>query len=200
MLGLSLGTSKSLAVECNFSKQIGTCTGAISILRTQGAKPSFSAEIRVSSSASYCSKVEYYLDSTPHQTVLKNTSSDMESVFGTNPISSKNLSVSRCTTYEAIGASGSSSGQTTSANDCTPRDLHNKVERNLRESLQQARSGMAQAERNKREVQSWPNPDRGYLAKMDEFIAKQRSAIATFERALGRVMNCSARKGCVCPG
>ncbi|MBY3433512.1 hypothetical protein HFN89_05065 [Rhizobium laguerreae] len=43
--------------------------------------------------------MEYYLDNTPYQTVLKAANSSGESVYGTSPISKKSFSVDKCTTY-----------------------------------------------------------------------------------------------------
>lgn len=91
------------AAECDFQKEVGSCSGSIKILSSGGSKPSYSAEIRVASSAPTCSKVEYYLDNTPNVTVLKSSNSEDESLFGTKPISRKNLVVKNCTTYASVG-------------------------------------------------------------------------------------------------
>ncbi|MBP2235250.1 hypothetical protein J2Z31_001742 [Sinorhizobium kostiense] len=99
-LGLSPG-SESSATECDFQKRTGSCKGTIRIQSTTGGKGSYSAELLVSSSAPTCSKVEFYLDNTPHQTVLKLVNSAEESVFGTKPISKKSIKIFDCTTYEA---------------------------------------------------------------------------------------------------
>lgn len=85
--------------ECNFDKRVGSCTGTIRVNNTSGSKGNYAAEITVSSSAPSCSKVEYYLDNTPHTTVLKAGNSSGESVYGTSPISRKSFSVDKCTTY-----------------------------------------------------------------------------------------------------
>ncbi len=90
---------KASVKECDFEQPVSGCRGTIKVESTKGSKGSYSAEIIVSSSAPACSKVEFYLDNTPHQTVLKLTSSAQESVFGTNPISRKNFEVFKCTTY-----------------------------------------------------------------------------------------------------
>jgi hypothetical protein len=87
--------------DCNFDKRVGSCRGTIRVNSTSGSKGNYAAEITVSSSAPSCSKVEYYLDSTPHTTILKAGSSSGESVFGTSKISKKSFSVEKCTTYDA---------------------------------------------------------------------------------------------------
>lgn len=87
------------AAECDFDKPIGGCTANINVLSASGSKPSYRAEISVQSSAPRCSKVEWYLDSTPQSTILKSRNSDTDSVFGTSPITKKSISIQRCTTY-----------------------------------------------------------------------------------------------------
>jgi hypothetical protein len=91
------------AADCDFDKVVGSCTGTVKILSSSGSSPSFSAEIRVSSSAPSCSKVEYYLDNTPNTTILKSANSADESLFGTKPISRGNITVHGCTAYASAG-------------------------------------------------------------------------------------------------
>ncbi|MCD2177335.1 hypothetical protein [Rhizobium sp. C1] len=97
--------------QCDFDKPTGKCVGTVSIQKSYGSKPSFGAELSVRSSAAYCSKVEFYVDSTPYQTVLKNSSHDIESVFGTKPISRKNIAVKGCTSYASVGQGRSNSSE-----------------------------------------------------------------------------------------
>jgi hypothetical protein len=91
------------AAECDFDKPAGSCTGSVRILSSGGSKPSYSAEIQVSSSAPSCSKVEYYLDNTPNTTVLRSGNTEQESLFGTSPISKGSIEVKRCTAYASVG-------------------------------------------------------------------------------------------------
>lgn len=102
---MSCVSISAIAAECNFDKQVGSCSGSVEILSTGGSKPSYTAEVRVTSSAPTCSKVEYYLDSTPNVTVLKSSNSDQESLFGTKPISRKNIRVKNCTAFASAGSS-----------------------------------------------------------------------------------------------
>lgn len=88
------------AADCNFDKPVGSCKGTIQVLSSGGSKPSFTAEIMVRSSAPSCSKVEYYLDSTPQTTILRGGDSNQESLSGSKPISKDTLMVQRCTAYE----------------------------------------------------------------------------------------------------
>lgn len=99
-IGVCLTAAPVYGAECNFDKPIGGCQARISIDSTSGSKGSYSAEATVRSSAPSCSKVEYFVDSTPYTTVIKSGTSESESFFGTNPISKKSLKVLRCTAFE----------------------------------------------------------------------------------------------------
>jgi hypothetical protein len=102
---LCVGAEAS-ATDCDFSKPAGTCRGKITIDSTSGSKPSYSAEYTITSSAATCSKVEYYIDNTPHQTVLKGRNSDQDSTFGTSPITKRDFKVKKCTAYVDRDADG----------------------------------------------------------------------------------------------
>lgn len=90
--------------ECDFGKPLGLCRATISIDSTSGSKGSYSAEVSVRSSAPSCSKVEYFLDNTPQTTVIKNGSSEDESLFGTKPITKKALQIKKCIQYALKGS------------------------------------------------------------------------------------------------
>lgn len=82
--------------QCDCQKVIGSCQGAVEFIRSYGSKPSFGAELIVHSSERRCSKVEYYVNSTPYQTVLVNRNAEPESIFGTNRIQENDVSYIRC--------------------------------------------------------------------------------------------------------
>lgn len=109
-LGFFLHASVVFADQCDCQKNVGQCKGAIEFVRGYGTKPNFGAEIIVHSSENSCSKVEYYVDSTPYQTVLVNTKQESESLFGTSPISKKNVIYERC----VVCANASKTAQSTS--------------------------------------------------------------------------------------
>lgn len=77
-------------------KIVGSCMASIEFVKSFDSKPSYGAEIIVHSSESTCSKVEYYLDNTPYQTVLVSRQSEPESLFGSSPIKEKNVKLSSC--------------------------------------------------------------------------------------------------------
>ncbi|MCY1412807.1 hypothetical protein D9M71_282250 [compost metagenome] len=96
LLILLLASSAALAEQCDCQKIVGQCSGAIDFIKSYGSKPSFGAEIEVHSSEKACSKVEYYVDGTPHQTLLVNKSKESESLFGTSPITQKSVTYRGC--------------------------------------------------------------------------------------------------------
>lgn len=107
---LLAGLSSANAASCNFSKPIGSCKGTISIDSTKGSKGNYSAEATVRSSSPTCSKVEYLIDNTPNQTILKSSNSDSESLFGTSPVTKKTVKITKCTAYEDRDAVTSKDG------------------------------------------------------------------------------------------
>jgi len=90
----------AFAADCNFNKPVGSCSANIQVLSSGGSKPSFKAEINITTSAASCSKVEYLLDNTPQTALLRQSNSDQESVFGTKPIDGKSFQIVKCTAYE----------------------------------------------------------------------------------------------------
>jgi hypothetical protein len=97
---LAAGATEALA-ECNFDKSVGSCTGNVTITSTGGSSPSYSAELSISSSAGSCSKVEYFIDSTPYTSIIRSGGgSESESVFGSKPVKSADIQVSKCVAYE----------------------------------------------------------------------------------------------------
>lgn len=111
MLALVVTLSPAVALaECDFDKPLGSCRATISIDSTSGSKGSYSAEATVKSSASLCSKVEYFLDNTPQTTIIKSGTSEDESLFGTKPITKKSLQIRRCTKYASKVSEGKRPG------------------------------------------------------------------------------------------
>lgn len=106
----ALCTSSPAQAECDFQKPIGGCQARITIDSTSGSKGSYSAEVTVRSSAPSCSKVEYFIDNTPHTTVLKNKNSEEESLFGTEKITKRSIDVRNCTAYANTQDNGQTNG------------------------------------------------------------------------------------------
>jgi hypothetical protein len=97
ILATSLFTALPVVAEdCDCQHVVGQCTGAIDFVKAYGSAPSYGAEIVIHSSERICSKVEYYVDGTPHQTVLVNKSQEPESLFGSRPITQKSVTFRAC--------------------------------------------------------------------------------------------------------
>ena len=96
------------AAQCDCQQVVGKCTGAIELTKSFGSAPSFGAEIAVYSSEKVCSKVEYFVDSTPYQTVLVNRNKDTESLFGTSPINRESVRYSACYVCKNLEAAAQS--------------------------------------------------------------------------------------------
>lgn len=103
LIALSLATSLGLATasECDCQKVVSSCMGAIEFVKGYGSAPSFGAEFIVHSSERRCSKVEYFIDNTPHQTILVNRRQEAESTFGTKPIAAQNITYKSCSVCAA---------------------------------------------------------------------------------------------------
>ena len=86
--------------ECNFDKAIGSCRGSIKLVSSGGAKPSFNAEIEITSSTGACSKIEYVVQSTPYTAIVRSDGVEHESLFGTSPIRASDIKVSKCLAYK----------------------------------------------------------------------------------------------------
>lgn len=98
---LSIGMiHATLAADCNFSKKIGSCTATFSLSPTKTSKGNYASEIQLRSSAPSCSKIDFYLDNTPHRSVLKNGDRSEESLFSTSPIKRKNIEITGCAAFE----------------------------------------------------------------------------------------------------
>lgn len=104
------------AADCNCQKVVGSCLGSIEFVKAYGSKPSFGADLIVHSSEKACSKVEFFVGSTPYQTILANKNSEPESVFGTSPIAAKNVTFQSCKVCASTaGGSNVQSGGSTVA-------------------------------------------------------------------------------------
>ncbi|MGB6008565.1 hypothetical protein [Castellaniella sp.] len=74
MLGLAAGSGGAAYAQdwpCDCRKVVASCQATMEIIPTKspGTKL-FGADLRVRANAPYCAKVEYYIDSTPHMTLL----------------------------------------------------------------------------------------------------------------------------------
>lgn len=100
------------AADCNFNKRVDSCTATFSLSPTKTSKGNYASEIELRSSAPSCSKIDFYLDNTPHRSVLKSGNRSEESLFSTSPIKRKNIEITGCTAFEdnALAAPGKPKG------------------------------------------------------------------------------------------
>lgn len=182
----------SAAQDCNFDKAVGVCTATISIDRSGGSKPSYSAEITIRSSASACSKVEWYLDSTSHRTVLGNSSSDTDSVFGTNPITKANFKIQSCTVFERGKSSAASSG----GSGCG-RSIAHLLQRDI-ETNKRSVASYAKAKKYLADELARKTPDQAYLQQVRKYLADNAQAVEKAQSRLNEDQACLANRKCYC--
>ncbi len=119
VLAMANSLVPSLArAECNFDRPTASCKGSVTLLSSGGSKPSFNAEIEISSSAGACSKVEYFVNSTPYTSIIRSSGMEHESLFGTSPIRRNDIKVSKCTAYENAESSYKSNKPRMSMEEC----------------------------------------------------------------------------------
>jgi hypothetical protein len=193
VLAASLPSEVIAAAQCNFDKPVGSCTGSISIESSGGSKPSYSAEITVHSSANACSKVEYYLDSTPNTTILRNSNAESESLFSTKPISKKNIKIKKCTEYEDQGASNSGGTKA-----CMPAGLLKEVVTRETGYVRENKWKIDLARKNRQEELQAKKVNSAYVAEMDQFLAQYAPLVEESERLASKAKKCLADPSCSC--
>lgn len=86
---------------CDCSELVGYCSAAIELNsvedRSSKSQANFSATYTIKSNYN-CSRVEYYIDSTPYLTTLINTYSEQDSTFGTSKITPASFEIITCRT------------------------------------------------------------------------------------------------------
>lgn len=101
VLSLSVGAQQH---NCDCTQITGSCEAAIMVQPTEATKGSFGADLHIRSTAPICSKVDYYVDSTPYFTVLSQGNSFTDRVFGTSPVTRDTISDVRCRTCKVVNA------------------------------------------------------------------------------------------------
>ena len=89
------------AQSCDFDKVAGTCTANYTLqnVRNDPNKVNSAAEVRLISSGGECSKVTFYVDSTPYLSVFDHKNTAVEQIFGTTTITNQSVSIDSCQTY-----------------------------------------------------------------------------------------------------
>jgi len=90
-------------MNCDCTQIVGSCEASIRWEPT-GSGVSQGAKLRITSTAPICSKVSYYVDSTPYFNILSRGNTDEDSVFGTKPFTAETLSEIKCQVCRQVSA------------------------------------------------------------------------------------------------
>lgn len=69
---------------CDCSKIVSKCIAAIMVKPTGPRKGAYGADLALRTTAEYCSKIDYFVDSTPYFTIIKKGYSGEDRVLGTS--------------------------------------------------------------------------------------------------------------------
>ena len=120
-IGICLMLASSVAFaqgnNCDCQEIVGTCAVSVSVIPTESTKGSYGADLKFTSSAPICSKVDYYVDGTPYFTILSQGNQGADRVFGQKPISRTAISEISCRVCRRTDGSGQSTSQSTPASD-----------------------------------------------------------------------------------
>lgn len=96
------------APSCDCTKIVDKCSASISV-KPSGTKGSYSAELKIQSSAPWCSKVDYFIDNTPYFNILAGTNSDIDSAWGQRPITKDSITGIVCSVCKRVDTEPSES-------------------------------------------------------------------------------------------
>lgn len=83
--------------SCDCQQSVGACSASIAVKPVEATTlGSYAAELRFTSSAPACSKVNYYVDGTPYFNVLVNGNTDADTIWGPKQISRANITEISC--------------------------------------------------------------------------------------------------------
>ncbi|MDH0292352.1 hypothetical protein N7414_24790 [Pseudomonas sp. GD04087] len=97
------GSAFAAGYNCDCSQIVGSCAASISVKPTESTKGSYGAELTITSSSPICSKVDYYIDSTPYFTVLSQGNTASDSTYGLKPIFRENVKIESCKVCKQVG-------------------------------------------------------------------------------------------------
>lgn len=96
-VALLLGqTSQAMAVDCDCTQLAGSCSASYELRDIRNQPKNSAATLVLRSSHATCSKITFFIDNTPHITVLKSGNSSTESLFGTSTIEQNTVSIESC--------------------------------------------------------------------------------------------------------
>ncbi len=102
LAGVSIGVSAQ-GNNCDCQQIVGACAASIVVVPTESTKGSYGADIKITSTSPMCAKVDYYVDGTPYFTILSQGNQGDDRVFGTQPITRKNVSDVSCKVCRQVG-------------------------------------------------------------------------------------------------
>jgi hypothetical protein len=83
--------------SCDCQQSVGTCSASIAVKPVEATTlGSYASELRFTSSAPACSKVNYYVDGTPYFNVLVNGNTGADTIWGQKQISRTNITEISC--------------------------------------------------------------------------------------------------------
>lgn len=183
MLGLAAGSAGMAYAQdwpCDCRNIVASCQATMEVIPTKspGTKL-FGADLRVRANAPYCAKVEYYIDSTPHATLLTNGKYAEDRVLGISKkaIRPEQVEVFSCKVCE--GRKASRPAEDTQAQTQAEEDkqaqiqaqIQAQVDALVRESVQ---SGNLQPDYSR--VAAPPPPDTSALMQSMQQLIQTQSA------------------------
>lgn len=103
--------------NCDCQQVVGICAVSVNVVPTESTKGSYAADLRFTSSAPICSKVDYFVDGTPYFTILIQGNRGEDRVFGQKPISRTNLSGISCRVCKRADGAAPDSRSGTNSSD-----------------------------------------------------------------------------------
>ncbi|HBT4728817.1 MULTISPECIES: hypothetical protein [Klebsiella pneumoniae complex] len=94
-------SSVAFANNCDCTRTVGRCSGSAYLTNSSGSHGNYRGEVKITSSLPSCSKIEYYVNNTPYSTILSNSNTEVENIFGTSPINKNDVIFKSC--YVCMG-------------------------------------------------------------------------------------------------
>ena len=87
-----------LAQDCDCTRVLNSCSASyeVSNIRNDPSRTNSAAEVILRSSAPRCSKVTFFVDSTPYISLLKKSNLATESIFGSGVITKDTIEIESC--------------------------------------------------------------------------------------------------------
>lgn len=100
------GVARAQSSNCDCQELVGSCSASITVIPTKSEKGSYAVDLTIQSSAPACSKVDYYIDSTPYFTILSQGNRGTDSSWGQKPITRENINGVSCKICKSVTHAG----------------------------------------------------------------------------------------------